>query len=280
MSKNIGVVGLGLIGASFCKAIKLRTQHKILGYDISEEVTSLALSDKVIDEKIDSETLALCDIVIIALYPKDTINFVKENIKNFKKSAVIVDCAGVKENICDSLFSYCKENELHFIGGHPMAGIEKSGYEASFEALFEGASMILCPEEDSDKEAVSRLEDLFSSIGFSKLICASPKKHDQMIAFTSQLAHVVSSAYIKSPSSSKHIGFSAGSFKDLTRVAYLNEYMWTQLFFENKDNLIKEIDIITKHLSEYKTALLNDDKEEMQALLLDGKLAKIKSNGN
>ncbi len=280
MSMNIGVIGLGLIGGSVCKAVKQFTPHKVFGYDISENVMDLALSEAVIDCKINKETLSACDIIIVALYPNDTINFIKLNVESFKKDAVIIDCAGVKENICDSLFSYCRQNNLCFIGGHPMAGIEKSGYEVSFANLFQGASMILCPDMDCDDDIISMVKNLFNLLGFKKIMITSPKEHDQMIAFTSQLAHVVSNAYIKSPSSSKHVGFSAGSFKDLTRVAYLNEYMWTELFFENKDNLTKEIDIIISHLNEYKIALEKEDKEEMKKLLIDGKLAKIKSDNN
>lgn len=274
MNKIIGVVGLGLIGASMAKALKKYTNHKVVGYDINQEVLNKAIEDTSIDEIIDNTSINQCDMLIIALYPEDTEKFIRDNINVFKKGLVIIDCTGTKEQLCDRLAPLAYDNGIYFIGGHPMAGIEKSGYDNSFAELFEGATMILCKDDNTNIVALKAAELLFLQLGFDEVTITDAKEHDRNIAFTSQLAHVVSSAYIKSDTALKQKGFSAGSYKDLTRVARLNDVMWTQLFFSNKDNLQFEIREIIDHLIEYEEALKNNDKEKMQKLLRDGTIRK------
>lgn len=274
MGKCIGIVGLGLIGGSLAKAIKMNTMHIVYGVDIDEKTVRQATMENAIDNGAYVNSISECDIIIVALYPNATRKFVRNNIDSFKKGCIIVDCAGVKVNICDEMTKLCEEHGCFFVGGHPMAGCESSGFAYSCAKLFNGACMILCSEHNTNALALKQVEQLFLSIGFGTVTVTTAVEHDKIIAFTSQLAHIVSSSYIKSEAAKFHKGFSAGSFRDLTRVAKLNETMWTELFFNNKANLINEIDNIIIQLVEYKTALQTDNYEQMKQLLLDGKCAK------
>jgi len=274
MNKTIGIVGLGLIGGSMARAIKANTENTVLGLDIREDVQKSAAGQNAIDGVLAEDDLHKCDMVIIALYPGDTIAFVKRNVKNFKKGAVVIDCAGVKTNICRDLSQLAAENSLYFIGGHPMAGTEKSGFENSFAHMFDGATMILCRDEFTNIIALRAAEMLFTSIGFLNVTITAAAEHDKIIAFTSQLAHITANAYIKSETAKMQVGFSAGSYKDLTRVAWLNEHMWAELFLENRDYLTEEIDNFIVRLSEYSKALKDGNEKELKGLLLEGKKAK------
>ena len=185
----------------------------------------------------------------------------------------------LKRRICKEGFAIAKEYGFTFVGGHPMAGKKFSGYKYSTGKLFRDSSMILCPEDSRDLNLFNHIKDILSPCGFGSITICSPEKHDQMIAFTSEMAHIVSNAYIKSPTAREHAGYSAGSYKDMTRVAWLNEDMWTEIFLENKDNLIFELDTIIKYLSEYKDALKSDDGARLHDLLRDGKIAKEEVDG-
>lgn len=267
---NIAVVGLGLIGGSICKALKKNTDHTVFGFDLDESINSFALLDSSIDKKLTNENLSMCDFVFLCIYPHATIEYIKNNVQLFKKGAVVIDCGGVKRSICEKCFSVCEQAGVRFIGGHPMAGLHHSGYKYSTSTLCDGASMILTPHNTDDIELLSEVTGLIKSIGFSSVTVTTPQEHDRIIAFTSQLAHVVSNAYVKSPQAQVHKGFSAGSYKDLTRVAKLNENMWTELFFENKDNLVFEINHLITELTKYKEAIENDEEATLKALLKDG----------
>lgn len=275
---EIGIVGLGLIGGSMAKAISLNTDNTVYGYDISEQTLKKAILVNAIEQLLTDELLHQCDIVIVALYPQDTINYVKEKADIFKKGCIVVDCSGVKRIICDCLIPLSEEKGFLFIGGHPMAGLEHSGFTYAKKSLFNNASMILTPTK-GPIESMSILKDLLTSIGFTNIEISTPEEHDKRIAFTSQLAHVVSNAYIKSPSAREHTGFSAGSYKDLTRVAKLNENMWSELFLENSDNLVKEIDILINSLSEYRDAISEGDLKKLQRLLKEGREQKAIIDG-
>ena len=273
---TIGVVGLGLIGGSIAKALRENTSHKVLGYDKSEKILSSAVFCSAIEESLEGK-FSECDILIMALYPEDTVEFVKEHAGEFKKDSVITDCSGVKSFVCNELLKVAKRNGFSFIGGHPMAGIERSGFGYSRPDLFKNASLILTPDETTSKENIDLLWSVFSRLGFTHLELTTPEEHDKMIAFTSQLAHVVSSAYIMSPSALNHFGFSAGSFKDMTRVARLNEYMWTELFLENKDYLTIELEGLIKRLLEFNKAIKNADRDSLFNLLKTGREHKEES---
>jgi prephenate dehydrogenase len=274
MNKTIGIIGLGLIGGSLAKALKANTAHTVYGLDICGDIMGSALAQGAIDAALDEKLFAECDMILLALYPREAIDFAKKNIDNFKKGAVIIDCGGVKGNICAALSEFASKKDRYFIGGHPMAGIEKSGFGNSFAHLFDGATMILCKDEFTNIIALKAAEMLFSDIGFTKVTITTAEEHDKIIAFTSQLAHIVSNAYIKSETAKNQLGFSAGSYKDLTRVAWLDENMWTELFFENKKHLVVEIESLCQRLSKYVEVLQENDAPKMKQLLLEGKKAK------
>lgn len=270
---EIGIVGLGLIGGSLAKAISQNTDHTVYGTDISDTVIKKAVLVDAVEQPLTNEILPHCDIIIVALYPQATIDYVKSNAHLIKAGAIVLDCGGVKELVCDALMPLAEENGFIFIGGHPMAGLEHSGFSYAKKSLFNNASMIITPTK-APMEKLTQLKELFSSIGFTNIEVSTAKDHDRKVAFTSQLAHVVSNAYIKSPTAQEHIGFSAGSYKDLTRVAKLNEDMWTELFLENAENLIGEIDGLITELKKYSTAIKNNDPATLRALLKDGREKK------
>ena len=271
---NIGVVGLGLIGGSLAKAIKANTDHTVWGTDKQTPVIYKAKLLDVIDAELKEEDLARCDIVILAIYPRDTLAFLEQNAGRFKKGCVVVDCCGVKEYICSRAWEIAHKHSFTFIGGHPMEGIEKSGFEHSKKTMFKNASMIFVPDKDLNIETMKKLKDVFDAIGFTHYEIASPEKHDRIIAYTSQLAHVLSSAYVKAPAAEEHRGFSAGSFRDMTRVAYLNETMWAELFMLNRDFLTAEIDALAARLMQYSNTIKSGDEDALKKLLKEGRERK------
>ncbi len=275
---KIAVIGLGLIGGSLAKAIKKNTDEIVYGMDISGSTIASALSQEAIDAAAEADSLKVCDVVIVALHPNETIDFILKNKDNFKKGGIVIDCCGVKQSIVDALDRPLADAGVRFLGCHPMAGREFSGFEYSLDNLFEKASFIMTPTDLTKMSAVREINALAYRIGFAKCVISSPSEHDEIIAFTSQLAHVVSSAYIKSPSLDKQAGFSAGSFKDLTRVAKLNADMWTTLFLMNSDALVKELDHIIKSLSDYRDCISARDAETLHRLLAEGTALKEKSN--
>ena len=275
---EIGIVGLGLIGGSLAKAISQNTDHTVYGTDLSEQVVRKAVLVDAIEQPLTDELLPQCDIVIVALYPQATIDYVKEHAHLFRKESIVVDCGGIKKHVCDTLIPLAEDHGFLFVGGHPMAGLEHSGFTYAKKSLFNNASMIFTPTK-GPIESMEKLKELFTSIGFTNIEISTAEEHDRKIAFTSQLAHVVSNAYIKSPTALEHSGFSAGSYKDLTRVAKLNEVMWTELFLENADNLVAEIDTLIGNLQQYSTAIRERDAKTLCALLKDGREKKALIDG-
>lgn len=268
---NIGVVGLGLIGASLAKSIKKNTSHTVFGLDKDKSTLDFALLGNTVDCELNKDNLKLCDYVFIAVYPQGTIDFVKENKANFKSGATVIDCGGIKRDICRECFLAANDGNFSFIGGHPMAGTQFSGIKYAKDTMFHNASFVLTPKTGEAIETVSNARDLIIEIGFSRVTVMSPEEHDRRIAFTSQLAHIVSNAYVKSPAAKMRSGISAGSYKDLTRVAYLNENMWTELFMDNKDNLCFEIDNLIAELKKYSDAMKENDSDALKKLLKDGR---------
>lgn len=276
---KVGIVGLGLMGGSLAKAISFGTEHTVWGTNRSPEAVQKALFVGAIEKELTKKDLSLCDLVIVSLYPEATIDYIKENATLFKKGSIVMDISGVKRYVCDALYETAKENDFVFLGAHPMAGLHLSGFEHSTAKIFNNSSMILTPYEDTAWGYINTVKELFLKIGFTNIQMSTPDEHDKIIAFTSQLAHIVSNAYVKSPNALIHKGFSAGSYKDLTRVAYLNENMWSELFLENRDNLINEIDSIVNNLVQYKETMENNDRETLEKLLRDGKLLKEQIDG-
>lgn len=275
---NIAVVGLGLIGGSICKALKQNTFHNIMGIDTDKETIAKALEQNAIDEEITPDRLNEASLTIICLYPEAIVDFVKQNADKFKKGTIVADTCGIKEYVVENCIPVLEERGVYFVGTHPMAGREFSGFDYSLPDLYKGASYIITPTENTPSLAVDLLSTLASSMGFGKVVISTPEKHDKVIAYTSQLAHVVSNTYVKSPSLLDFNGFSAGSFQDLTRVAKLNEYMWSSLFMCNKKALLEEIDCFIEHFTQYKIAMENDDIDTLRELLKDGRILKEKSN--
>ena len=271
---KIGIVGLGLIGGSLARAIKANTAHTVWGTDLQWPVVYRAKLLEVIDEELTEDRVGSCDIVILALYPRDTVEWVRTHAGVVQKGAVVVDCAGVKQAVCSPCWALAEQNGFTFIGGHPMEGVAKLGFENSRRDMFVNASMILVPHKDLDIETMKWVKDVFDAIGFTRYEIATPEKHDRIIALTSQLAHVVSSAYVKSPTAQEHRGFSAGSFRDLTRVAFLNEKMWAELFLLNREDLHQEIQGMIERLREYDDALTAGDEARMAELLREGREVK------
>jgi prephenate dehydrogenase len=275
---KIAIVGLGLIGGSLAKAIKKNTDYTVCGIDVSASTLAAARSEEAIDASIEPAGLCSCDIVIVALHPNETIDFILENKEYFKKDGVVIDCCGVKQSIVDAVEKPLEECGVRFLGCHPMAGREFSGFAYSLDNLFEKASFIMTPTDNTKMSAVKEISAFAYRVGFAKCVVSSPREHDEIIAFTSQLAHVVSSAYIKSPTLEKQAGFSAGSFKDLTRVAKLNADMWTTLFMMNREALTDELDHIIKSLTDYRECIAAGDSETLHRLLQEGTRLKEKSN--
>lgn len=278
---RIGIVGLGLIGGSMAKAIKKNTDEICYGLDINKAVIASALAQETIDDEITIDNLDKCDIVIVSLYPQETIDFILGNKDKFKKGGIVIDACGVKSSIVEAVEQKLKDQGVHFLGCHPMAGREFSGFAYSVDNLFDKASFIMTPTDNTPVSVIQKVSNFAYNMGFARCVVSTPEEHDRIIAFTSQLAHIVSSAYIKSPSLSKQVGFSAGSFKDLTRVAKLNEDMWTTLFMMNKGHLLNEINHIIKSLEDYRDAITNDDNDLLHDLLKEGReLKEINNNQN
>lgn len=273
---RIAVVGLGLIGGSLAKAIKAKTNHTVGGLDNSSQVLAQALYTGAIDETV-PENFSSYDLVLISLYPADTIDFLKKYKDSFSPNALVVDMCGIKQAVCKAGKELFASTGIAFIGGHPMAGRECSGFENATSSLFEGASMILTPEPDTEPSILEKAETFFLSLGFGRITLTTPEHHDKIIAYTSQLAHVVSSAYIQSPVATEFMGFSAGSFKDLTRVAKLNEVMWTELFLANSGPLIEQIDTIQQNLTDFRELIATGQKDKLQSKLKNGREIKEKT---
>ena len=276
---TIGIVGLGLIGGSYAKAYRENTSCRILGTDRDPSVVETAISEGTLNGELTEETIPDCDLILVALYPEAIIDYVKAVAHLIREGAYVIDTGGLKRNVCHALFPIAAEHNFNFIGGHPMAGKRTSGYKHSAGTLFKNASMILVPDDVTDFDTLATAKAIFAPCGFGRITICSAEKHDQMIAFTSELAHIVSNAYMKSPTALHHRGFSAGSYKDLTRVAWLNETMWTEIFMDNRDNLINELDSIIASLGEYRDALKDEDRKKMWQLLHDGKMAKEAVDG-
>lgn len=267
----IGVIGLGLIGGSLAMALRNNTEHRVYGFDKNPSVAQRAKMQDAIDDFLTEELLPKCDVVIIALYPEETVEYLQSNQGQFAKDAIVLDCCGIKRNVCREGEALAAKNNFCFMGAHPMAGLAHAGFNHARKDLFKGASMVLTPSQGTLIEKVQSIKKLCKDIGFGHVEIATPQDHDRIIAFTSQLAHIVSSSYIKSPMAPRHAGFSAGSYMDLTRVALLNEEMWTQLFIGNADFLAQEIRHIISRLREYEDAISKGDSKELTALLRGGR---------
>lgn len=274
---KIGIVGLGLIGGSMAKALTKRTSHTVLAADTDNSVMCRARLEEAIHGELTDEELPTCDFVIIALYPQAIIEYVKSHAHLFPKDGIVMDCGGVKQIVMDGVKPYAEQYGFTFVGAHPMAGVANSGFAYARDTMFVHASMILTPYPGTPIQTLDRIHRLCMEVGFSRNPVITAEEHDRMISYTSQLAHVVSSAYVRDPLALEHKGYSAGSFRDMTRVAKLNAGMWTELFFENREFLAEQIENLAGRMLEYSAALRGNSQEDMMRLLEEGTDYKLKS---
>ena len=275
---TVGIVGLGLIGGSFAKAYHAAGE-RVLAWNRTRSVLDFAMLDGGVDGELTEENIADCDLVLVTLYPAAAIEYLTRMAPHIGPKPLVIDCCGTKRVVCEAVFPLAEQYGFTYVGGHPMAGTQFSGYKYARENLYQGAPMVLVPPVYDDIQLLERAKALLAPAGFAHVSFTTAENHDAMIAFTSQLAHLVSNAYIKSPTAGLHIGFSAGSYKDMTRVAWLNPGMWSEMFLENKDYLIEELDWLIENLNEYKAAMQADDRETLTKLLDDGRRRKEEVDG-
>ena len=276
---TVGIVGLGLIGGSFAKAYH-EAGHRVLAFDTDQSVFDFAVLSGAVDSLLSEESLSSCDLILIAVYPSAAVDYLRQHGAHIGPKPVVIDCCGTKRLVCDACFPLAKAYGFTYLGGHPMAGTHNSGFKYATSTMFHNAPMVLVPADHNDIDLLSRVKELLAPAGFGRFSITTAEQHDEMIAFTSQLAHITSSAYVKSPEAQKRRGFSAGSFRDMTRVARLDENMWTELFLDNTDYLTAELDTLIHHLTEFSQALRARDPEQLRALLRQGREMKATAGGN
>ena len=275
-----GVVSLGLMGGSFAKAFAA-AGVEVFAWNRTRSTLELAMIETV-DGELDEETIPTCELIVLAGYPASTVEWLERYAALVSPGAIVIDTVGVKRVICERCEKICEPYPFTFVGCHPMAGTQYSGFARARATMFKGAPMIVVPPAMDDLEratVLERLKALLAPCEFGSFTLATADEHDRNIAFTSQLAHVVSNAYVKSPTARDHRGFSAGSYRDLTRVARLNAPMWTELFLDNADHLGRELDAIIESLSAYRDALAAGDAERLEALLAEGDRIKREIEG-
>ena len=272
-SMIVGIVGLGLIGGSAAKAFKL-AGHTIYAFDINRPIVDYAQLEGTIDAELSTENLGKCNLLLLTATPKAVLSYIGENAKYVSPNALVIDFCGTKRAVCEKGFALAAEYGFTYVGGHPMAGLQYSGYKYSKATLYNGASFIIVPAVHDDIALLDSVKQSLQPLGFKKFVVTTADFHERMIAYTSQMCHVVSNAFIKSPSAKFHRGYSAGSFRDFTRVSRLNEDMWTELFLENKEHLLNELDLLINSLHEYRQAIDAEDADTLRGLLRDGRVAK------
>lgn len=272
----VGIVGLGLIGGSAAKAYKA-AGYTVYAFDINESIVNYAKLECTVDDTLTTGNIAACDLLLLTATPVAVNEYIALQAKNISPHTLVVDFCGTKRQVCETGFALASEFGFTYVGGHPMAGLQYSGYKYSKPTLYNGASFIMVPPVYDDISLLDRVKNCLQPLGFKKYVVTTAEFHDRMIAYTSQMCHVVSNAFIKSPSAKYHRGYSAGSFRDFTRVSRLNEDMWTELFLENKENLLNELDLLINSLHEYRDAIAVGDSATLKKLLRDGRIAKEES---
>lgn len=275
---RVGILGLGLIGGSLARAYA-KAGHRVFAQEQDASILEFAQLAGAVEAPLNQETIPQCDLILLAIYTGGCIAWLEENAGKISPEALVMDCCGVKKEICDFAFPVAEKYGFTFIGGHPMAGSHQSGFKYSRSNLFQGAPMVLVPPRFDDARLLERAVEALAPCHFGKFSVTTGEKHDEMIAFTSQMPHIVSNAYIKSPTAAAHKGFSAGSYKDLTRVAWLNPGMWAELFLANKENILKELDVYIHSLCQYRDAIVREDEAQLVQLLEDGRRRKKEVDG-
>ncbi|MBQ2893831.1 MAG: prephenate dehydrogenase [Oscillospiraceae bacterium] len=275
---TVGILGLGLIGGSFARAFALEG-HTVYAAEKDENMLAFSMLAGAVHGKLDQSSIPLCDLILLAIYPDGSAAWLEENGAFISRDTLVMDCCGIKEEICSRCFPLAEKYGFTFVGGHPMAGSQFSGFKYSRADLFEGAPMVLVPHDFDNMQLLHRVKNALAPCHFGFFSVCTAQEHDRLIAFTSQMPHILSNAYIKSPTAKKHKGFSAGSYKDLTRVAWLNANMWAELCMNNRENMLFELDTYIDSLMAYRDALQTQDLQKLTALLEEGKLRKEEVDG-
>ena len=275
---TVGILGLGLIGGSFAKAYHA-AGWTVLAADRDAAILSFAQMSGVVDRTLGAENAAQCDLILACICPEAAIAELTGLAPHIGEKPVVIDCCGTKRVVCEALFPVAEQYGFTYLGGHPMAGSHHSGFKYARENLYHNAPMVLVPPSFDDIALLQRVKELLAPAGFGHISVTTAQAHDEMIAFTSQMPHLISNAYIKSPTAAEHKGFSAGSYKDMTRVAWLNAPMWAELFLENRDCLLRELGWLMESLREYRAALEKNDLPELTRLLEEGKKRKEEVDG-
>ena len=275
---NVGVLGLGLIGGSLARAYS-KAGHTVFACEQDTSILEFAQLAGAVHAVLDETTIGKCDLILLAICAAASADWLERNATYVSHDTVVIDCCGIKNEICQRCFPLAEKYRFLFVGGHPMAGSHNSGFKHSRSNLFQGAPMVLVPPRFDDPELLYRLKEILSPCRFGSFSITTAEAHDKMIAFTSQMPHILSNAFIKSPTALTHKGFSAGSYKDLTRVAWLNPQMWSELFLSNRDNVINELDIYIANLQKYRDAIASQDDAHLIALLDEGRKRKEEVDG-
>ena len=275
---KVGILGLGLIGGSLARAYAI-AGHTVYAIQRNEQMLSFAMLAGAVHGKLSEETIPECDLILLSIYPDGSAGWLEKNASLISKDALVIDCCGIKREVCRRCFPLAEKYGFTFVGGHPMAGSQFSGFKYSRATLFKGQPMVLVPPRFDDMALLDRCRQALAPCEFGTFSVTTAEEHDRLIAFTSQMPHILSNAFIKSPTALKHKGFSAGSYKDLTRVAWLNPQMWAELFLENKDNILFELDTYLDNLQQYRDAIAGEDNDRLVALLEEGKRRKEEVDG-
>ena len=275
---KVGILGLGLIGGSLARAYALEG-HTVYATQRNENMLSFAMLAGAVHGRLSEDTIPACDLILLAIYPEGSASWLEQNAHLISRDALVIDCCGTKVEICRRCFPLAEKYGFTFVGGHPMAGSQFSGFKYSRADLFEGAPMVLVPPVFDNMQLLERVKAALKPCNFGSFSVTAAQEHDKMIAFTSQMPHILSTAFIKSPTALNHKGFSAGSYKDLTRVAWLNPQMWAELFLENRENVLFELNTYIQSLQAYQKAIQDEDMAQLVALLEEGKLRKEQVDG-
>lgn len=274
----VGVLGLGLIGGSLARAYA-KAGHSVYAYDKDQSILSFSELAGVVSGTLNTETIGKCELILLSVFSSASADWLENNGMFISQATLVIDCCGIKSDVCRRCFPVAEKYGFTFIGGHPMAGSHNAGFKYSRSNLFQGAPMVLVPNRFDDPLLLQRAKDALAPCGFKSFSVTTAEEHDKMIAFTSQMPHIISNAFIKSPTALSHKGFSAGSYKDLTRVAWLNPYMWSELFLSNKDNILSELDTYIDSLQKYRKAIVANDKDMLISLLDEGRKRKEEVDG-
>jgi len=275
---TVGILGLGLIGGSLARAYA-KAGHQVFACEKDLDMLEFAQVAGVVHGELNENTVPQCDLILLAIFPDGSADWLQANAHLVSKDALVIDCCGTKVRICSRCFPLAEQYGFTYVGGHPMAGTQYSGFKYSRASMFQGAPMVLVPPRFDDIDLLQRVKDALSPCRFGRFSVTTAQEHDRMIAFTSQMPHIVSNAYIKSPTALDHKGFSAGSYKDLTRVAWLNPQMWAELFLDNREFVLNELDFFISSLNAYRDAVMQQDMDTLVQLLDAGRNRKAQVDG-